>query len=163
VTSHDTGVTVLTDDLAREINAVILPKNRPIPCDQTLAFQLAEPGQTEARIELLQGPAGADRRDCLVLGYFDLVGLPPVCGAPHPVEVRIKIDRNGILTASAHDTVSGKVAELSVDYRKASVAGAGTIGNSAPIVPVGSLVGPADNSTPSAPAVAVSAMPEPSR
>lgn len=116
-TPNEFGVTVLTDDRAHEVLAVVLKRNRPIPCDHTCAFQLAESDQTDARIELLEGTAGALRADCRILGYFDLVGLTPVRGAPHRIDIRMRIDRNGMLNTSAQDTLSGKEADLTVDYR----------------------------------------------
>ena len=119
VTSHDIGVTVVTQDYQRLLNSAILRRNTPIPCDRSAPFKLAGEGQTDARIELLQGEDGAERDKCLVMGHFDLSDLPPVHGSPHGFDIRLRIDRNGMLMAWAQDAPSGKTAELTVDYKAA--------------------------------------------
>jgi molecular chaperone DnaK len=117
VTAHAIGVATSADD-RRMTNSVILSKGAPIPSDQTRPFALAEPGQTGAYIEILQGTDGAPREECLLLGHFDLDNLPPVFDKPHRVEIRLKIDKNGMLMASAYDPLSGRSAELTVDYKQ---------------------------------------------
>jgi molecular chaperone DnaK (HSP70) len=123
VTSHDIGVTVVTKDYQRLLNCAILRRNTPIPCDRSAPFKLAGEGQTDARVELLQGEDGAERDECLVMGHFDLSDLPPIQGSPHGFDIRLRIDRNGLLTAWAQDTPSGKTAELTVDYKAAGNTG----------------------------------------
>jgi len=116
VTSHDIGVTALTEERDRQVNATILKKNTPIPCEHTESFQLAEPGQTDARIELLEGQADAGRDHCRVLGHCDLSGLPSVQSDPHQIDVTMRLDRSGMLQLCAQDTASGREAELSIEY-----------------------------------------------
>ena len=118
VLSHDIGVTALMEDLSREILSAILKRNTPIPCEAIVYFRLSEDGQMDAMIQILQGTAGADLADSRVLGQFDLTDLPPVHGTPHVIHIELRIDRNGILHALARDSVSGKVAQLAVDYKK---------------------------------------------
>jgi len=116
VTAHDIGVCVLTDD-DRQVNNVILSKGARIPSDQMRQFHLAERGQTDARIEILQGKDGLPREECALLGHIELTGMQPVHEEIHRIEVRLKIDRNGILNASAYDPISGKSEEMSIDYK----------------------------------------------
>jgi molecular chaperone DnaK (HSP70) len=98
-----------------DVNSVILAKGKPIPSVQVGRFVLAEPGQTGALIELLQGDDGAPKDQCKVLGHFELKGLTPIHDRPHPIDVRFSIDRNGVLTAEAYDAISDKRAEMVVD------------------------------------------------
>lgn len=116
VTTHPLGVAVLEYQSPSQetVHSVLIDKGARMPSDQTGAFSLAEPGQTTARIELLQGPDGAASKDCEALGFFELEGMPPIHDRPHVVEVRFRIDRDGMLTATAHDTVGGRSAELQV-------------------------------------------------
>lgn len=123
---HAVGVTVLTEDRRREVMGTMLNKGQRVPCDHTATFQLAEAGQATARIELLQGEAGADRGDCMVLGHVDMTDLPPVSTGPHPVQVRVRADRSGMLTVTGHDTVSDKSFEMTVDNRRAGTADNGS-------------------------------------
>ena len=111
VTAHAVGVTTVTDT-KEQVNAVILGQGKPMPSDHVAAFALAEPGQTEALIELLEGRDGAPKEQCKPLGHFALAGLKPIHDRPHPIDIRISIDRNGILTAEAYDAISEKRNEL---------------------------------------------------
>ena len=122
VTTHPIGVAVLVDgNNGRLINAVVLDKGVPIPSDQTHPFTLAVPGQTDAKIEVLQGQDAAPYDECLLLGHFELTGMTPVFDRPHRVDVRLKFDHNGMLTASAYDPASGISADLEIDYAKTKV------------------------------------------
>jgi len=121
LTSHAVGVCILRDD-GELVNSVILRKGVPIPSDHTTAFQLAEGGQTDALIKVLQGPDGAARDACHELGFFELKQLNPVFDKPHQIDVRLRIDRNGVLTAEASDPSGGRREEMTVAYDGARVA-----------------------------------------
>ena len=43
-------------------------------------------------------------------------GLPPRPDTEPRIEIRLKLDINGMLTASARDTESDQTAELDIDY-----------------------------------------------
>jgi molecular chaperone DnaK len=116
VTAHPIGVAVLEEGGAL-VNSIILPKGTPIPSDRTQRFSFAEPGQTAARVEVLQGQDGVARDACQVLGHFDLTGAQAVHDREHPVEIRCCIDRNGMLKASAFDPIGGATAEMEIAYR----------------------------------------------
>jgi len=118
VTSHPIGVAVQEgDDNARLVNAVILDKGALIPSTKTHRFALAMPGQTDAKIEILQGRDGALHSQCLLLGHFELTGMTAIHDRPHPIEICLKIDKNGMLNASAYDPEGGISADLDIDYR----------------------------------------------
>lgn len=117
LTAHPIGART-QDDGGRLVNSVILKKGIPIPSDHTSAYQLAEPGQTDASIIVLQGLEGALAEDCQLLGALELEGLPPVYDRPHQVDVRLRIDKNGMLTAEAYDPLCGKRVEMVVRYEQ---------------------------------------------
>ncbi len=120
VTSHPIGVAALADGSdGKLVNSVILDKGVPIPSDQTEPFALAAPGQTDARIVILQGRDGAVSDECLQLGHFELEGMTPVYDRPHRVDIRLRFDHNGVLSASAYDPVDGISADLEIDYETA--------------------------------------------
>jgi len=121
LTSHAVGVCILRDD-GELVNSVVLKKGVPIPSDHTGAFQLADGGQTGALIKVLQGADGAMREQCQELGFFELKELQPVYDKPHQIDVRLRIDGNGILTAEASDPSGGRREEMTVAYEKARVA-----------------------------------------
>ena len=109
VTAHSVGCCVAdtAGPKKRLINAVIIPKNTPIPCQKTDHFYLEHEDQTQARIEILQGEADAARDDCLLIGELLLDNLPTETQRTERIEVRYTIDANGMVTATATDKVSG--------------------------------------------------------
>ena len=108
------GVSVLNDD-GNTVCSVILTKDTPVPSIKAKHFGLAELDQTNVRICVLQGADGVSAEDCLSLGHFDLHDIPVRPDVVERIEVTFDLDRNGLLTASARDTVSNKRAELTVD------------------------------------------------
>ena len=121
VTAYSVGCAVLKEAGSRDlINAEIIPKNTPIPSIQTRTFKMAEPKQTAVRIQVLDGEEGADVNKCMQLGHFDLRDLPARPDLIGRIEITFHLDANGMLTSTARDTVSGKTAELKIDYKKAT-------------------------------------------
>ena len=96
----------------------VLPKGVGIPSVQMRTFKPVAPGQTEALIEVLQAPDGTPRDKCALLGHFTLREMPPKRELTERIEVVLKLDANGMLTATARDRESGKTAELEIDYKK---------------------------------------------
>jgi molecular chaperone DnaK len=120
VTAHDVGCSVLDGSGSGKhlVQSVIVVKNTPTPCQKTDRFKLVDKDQTACVIEILQGPAGAKRDDCLLIGEIRLDGLPPETARTDRIVVEYVIDRNGMITATGRDAISGKSATVSVDYRK---------------------------------------------
>ncbi|MFA6186473.1 MAG: Hsp70 family protein [Phycisphaerae bacterium] len=120
VTAHDVGCCVIDNSSLKNclINAAIIHKNTPIPCHRSDLFYLEHEDQIEARIEILQGEADADRDDCLLIGELALKNLPKeTCRSPR-IQIEYIIDANGMITATATDKVSGTQQTVSVDYKK---------------------------------------------
>ncbi len=120
VCAHDVGCCVVdkSGHKSQLVNAVIVPKNTPIPCQRTDRFYLEEEKQTEAHIEILQGTANADRDDCLLIGELVLDSLPTESTRTERIQVEYVIDADGMVTATATDLVSKKTQTVSVDYKK---------------------------------------------
>jgi molecular chaperone DnaK len=116
ILSRPIGVAVL-DDNQREMCSEILAKNTPIPSIQTRVFKMTEPNQTEVLIRVLDGEDGAEADKCVELGRFELKGLPARPDLIGRIEITFHLDVNGMLTATARDTVSGKTAELKITYK----------------------------------------------
>ena len=116
-TAHAIGIIALDDD-CQERFSTILNKGVPMPSETTKEFALNEEGQIAAVIEVIQGKEGDDVKSCTPLGDFELDGLPPIYGKPHKIEIRLRIDKNGLLTATAHDANCGKTTDLHIQYDK---------------------------------------------
>lgn len=114
VTTHPLGVTLLDQNSQREIHSVLIDKGVPMPSTQTGRFALALPGQTDARIEVRQGPHGVPVAETTLLGECQMNGMEPIWDGDHGIEIRFKIDRHGMLAARAVDLVSHVTAELEV-------------------------------------------------
>jgi molecular chaperone DnaK len=120
VTAHPIGCCVAdkSGPAKRLLQAVIIPKNTPIPCQRIDSFYLEHEDQTEAHIEILQGEPDADRDDCLLIGEIRLDNLPKETVRTQRIQVEYVIDGNGMVTATATDKVSGRQNTVSVDYKK---------------------------------------------
>ena len=117
ILSRAIGVSAL-DDSDREVFCEILSKDIPIPSIQTRNFPLAEIDQNKVHINILQGEEGAMVQECLLLGHFELLDLPPCSDLGSRIEVTFDLDANGLLTASARDIKSGKRGEFQLNYNE---------------------------------------------
>jgi len=119
VTAHGVGCCVI--DIAggqkRLVHSVIIPKNTPIPCKRVDTFFLEHEDQREAKVEILQGEADAERDDCLVIGEIVLDNLPPEPKRTCRIQVEYVLDSNGMVTATATDKVGGQQKSVTVDYK----------------------------------------------
>ena len=120
VTAHSVGCCVvdLSGPSRRLLNAVIIDKNTPIPCQRSDQFYLEHEDQVDVKIEILQGEPNADRDDCLLIGEFVLTNLPKENKRTPRISIEYMIDANGMVTATATDKVSSKQQTISVDYKK---------------------------------------------
>jgi molecular chaperone DnaK len=119
VTAHDVGCATLdrSGPVNRTVLTPVIRKNAPIPCRATETFALADPGQTGADVQILQGVEGADIQHCLTIGVVRLENLPPENGISNRIEIEYQLDANGMVTVIATDTLSGQHAKTSVDYK----------------------------------------------
>lgn len=116
ILSRPIGVAGL-DDNEQERCFVLLRKDTPMPSIQTRVFSMSEPNQTTVLIRVLDGEDGSKADDCVELGSFELKDLPARPDLIGRIEITFHIDKNGMLTATARDTVSGKTAELQITYK----------------------------------------------
>lgn len=123
VTAHGVGCCVADQPGPHRMlrNAVIIPKNTPIPCKRMDWFHLLTAEQTEARVEILQGDDSAERKQCLPIGELLLTDLPLEPKRSARIQVEYMIDGNGMVTATATDTISGRHQTVSVDYKRGIV------------------------------------------
>jgi len=120
VTSHAVGCAVVESTSAgrRLVLSEIVPKHTRIPCTKTDRFFLEQESQTAAKIEILQGVAGAPLDQCLEIGTLLLENLPVESTRSQRIEVRYEIDADGMINATATDLVSGMNDTVSVDYKR---------------------------------------------
>ena len=91
----------------------LIERNTTIPVRKGEIFSTAEDGQTAVTIRVLQGerPMAADN---MLLGQFNLEGIPPAPRGVPQVEVTFDIDANGIVNVSAKDMGTGKEQSIKI-------------------------------------------------
>ena len=84
----------------------IIEKNTTIPTEGFQTFSTAEDNQDAVTIHVLQGerPSAAQNKS---LGQFNLEGIPPATRGTPEIEVKFKLDADGILEVSAEEKKTG--------------------------------------------------------
>lgn len=118
VTSHPLGTAAL-NERKQLIQSVIIPKGHPIPAKRVERYALSHPGQTAAFIRVLEGEDDQPAEECQPLGHFMLEGAEAVYDREHHIEIEYRLDKNGMLSATARDPLSGAQAEMTIDYETA--------------------------------------------
>ncbi len=91
----------------------LILRNTRVPCQATERFSTFVDGQTNVKINVLQGEREL-ARDCRSLGEFELRGIPPMPAGIPKILVTFLIDENGILNVSAREERSGKEASIQI-------------------------------------------------
>ncbi|MEQ1895244.1 MAG: Hsp70 family protein, partial [Planctomycetota bacterium] len=93
--------------------AKIITRNAPIPSQATETFTTYADNQTGIEFHVVQGEREL-ARDCRTLGRFKLSGLPPMPAGMARVAVRFALDADGLLSVSAREQSTGKLAAIEV-------------------------------------------------
>ena len=91
----------------------LIMRNTRIPCAATEQFTTFVDGQTNVKINVLQGEREL-AQDCRSLATFDLRGIPPMPAGIPKIAVQFMIDANGILDVTAREERSGVAAHVQV-------------------------------------------------
>ncbi len=95
------------------INTVLIPRNTTIPTKKSQVFSTAADFQTAVDIKVSQGERPM-ARDNVLLGEFQLMGIPPSPRGVPQIEVTFDIDANGIMHVSAKDLGTGKEQKMRI-------------------------------------------------
>merc|ERR1719160_553437 len=91
----------------------IIPRNTTLPTSKSEVFSPAADGQTSVEINVCQGEREFVK-DNKQVGNFKLDGIPPAPRGVPQIEVKFDLDANGILSVSATDKGTGKVADIKI-------------------------------------------------
>ena len=91
----------------------LIMRNARIPAQATEMFTTFVDGQTNIKINVLQGEREL-AKDCRSLGVFELRNIPPMPAGLPKVQVSFLIDQNGILNVTAREERSGKQAGVQI-------------------------------------------------
>ena len=91
----------------------LILRNRRIPCQATERFSTFVDGQSNVKINVLQGEREL-AADCRSLGEFELRDIPPMPAGLPKILVTFLVDENGILNVTAKEERSGKEASIQI-------------------------------------------------
>ena len=99
------------------IMTVIVPRNTTIPTKKTQTFSTYVDNQPGCSIQVYQGERKF-AKDCVLLGSFNLSGIPPMPRGQPQIEITYDLDSNGILTVNALEKSSGKNEKITIKNDK---------------------------------------------
>jgi molecular chaperone DnaK len=101
VNSHSLGVVATDAKTKRPRNAILVPRNTPLPVVARRVFKTQKPGQKSILVQIVEGES-ASPDDCSQLGKCSVRSLPPDLPAQTPIEVRFRYEENGRLTVTVN-------------------------------------------------------------
>lgn len=114
VNSHSLGVEAFSKRQQKLVNAIVIPKNHPLPCAISRVFPLRDAGTTEVRVKVLEGEA-PDPAANFQLGECHVTDLPPNLPARAPIQVRLSYERDGRVRVMALDMTGGRYAHAEIE------------------------------------------------
>lgn len=97
--------------------AKIIERNSVIPTKKAQVFSTVQNNQHTVNIEVYQGERAQAKQNVL-LGKFDMTGIPPAPRGVPQIEVLFEIDANGILNVNAKDKGTGKSETITITADK---------------------------------------------
>jgi len=97
VNSHSLGVVATDTKTRRKRNAILIPRNTPLPVTAKRVFKTQKASQKSILVQIVEGES-ASPDDCSQIGKCSVRDLPENLPAQTPIEVRFKYEENGRLT-----------------------------------------------------------------
>lgn len=97
VNSHSLGVVATDVKTRRPRNAILIPRNTPLPVVARRVFKTQRSGQKSILVQIVEGES-VSPDDCSQLGKCSVRDLPLDLPAQTPIEVKFRYEENGRLT-----------------------------------------------------------------
>jgi molecular chaperone DnaK len=97
VNSHSLGVVATEPNTRRRRNAIIVPRNTPLPITAKRVFRTKKADQSSVLVQIVEGESSA-ADECVQIGRCTIPDLPAGLPAQTPIEVRFRYQENGRLT-----------------------------------------------------------------
>lgn len=101
VNSHSLGVVATDAKTKRSRNAIVIPRNTPLPVTAKRVFKTQKAGQRSILVQIVEGESMSPD-DCSQIGKCSIRHLPANLPAQTPIEVRFRYEENGRLTVMVH-------------------------------------------------------------
>lgn len=97
VNSHSLGVVGTESETKRQRNAILIPRNTPLPVAAKRIFKTQKAAQRSILVQIVEGES-ASPDECSQIGRCTVRELPSNLAAQTPIEVRFRYEENGRLT-----------------------------------------------------------------
>lgn len=94
VNSHSLGIIATDPATRRKQNAILLPRNTPLPAKAKKIFRTFKDGQKSIVVHIIEGES-MDPEECMQIGKCTVRNLPSDLPAGTPIEVRFQYESNG--------------------------------------------------------------------
>ena len=114
VNSHSLGVVGFDKKLRQKINAVLIPRNTPLPARASRNFVTARAGQQSVLVPVVEGESHRPE-DCITLGKCVVRNLPPDLPAGTSIEVEYRYGGNGCVSVAARVPSARQSAHVEIE------------------------------------------------
>lgn len=108
VNSHSLGVVARDAKTKADRNAILIPRNTPLPVSAKRVFKTHTSAQQSVRVKVVEGESAVPE-ECAEIGRCSVFDLPDNLPAQTPVEVEFSYEANGRLTIVV--TIAGRTIE----------------------------------------------------
>jgi molecular chaperone DnaK len=116
VNSHSLGLVGIDTATRKRINAVVIPKNTPLPCRVVRSFVTERDNQRSVKIAVVEGESRSPE-DCIYLGECVVRDLPEGLPKGTAIQVEYSYSANGRIAVSAKVAQARQSAQVEIDRR----------------------------------------------